>query len=90
MSAQLSYWGWLYLFGVLLNSYVTAFFTGNKWFDTLNILTVVTNIIFIIVFAYLLSENNSHDIDHTLLVLKSYILLIFLQAMINLFFYYQK
>ena len=89
-SASLSYWGALYLFGVLLNSYVTAIFTGNKWFDLLNIITVLTNIIFIIVFAYLLHEKNSNGIEHTLFILKSYILLIILQAAINLVFLFGK
>jgi len=89
-STELSYWGWLYLFGILLNSYVTAIFNGNKWFDTLNILTVITNIIFLIIFAYLLSKNASYGLAHTLFILKTYILLIILQAALNLAFLIKK
>jgi O-antigen/teichoic acid export membrane protein len=83
-STQIAVWGWLYLFAVLLNSYITAFFTGNKWFDTLNILTVLINIIFIIVFASLIATKNSHSVEYSIFILKSYILLISLQAVINL------
>jgi len=61
-SAALSSWGFLYLFAILLNGYISAIFTGNKWFNTLNIITVITNIIFIIVFAFLLSKSHSYKI----------------------------
>ncbi len=83
-SAGLSSWGCLYLFAILLNGYVSAIFTGNKWFNTLNIITVITNIIFITVFAFLLSKNHSYSIENTLSILKTYIILIVLQAVLNL------
>ena len=84
-SPQLSSWGCLYLFAILLNGYVSAIFTGNKWFDTVNIVSVITNVIFIIVFAYLLSKNHSYSTQNTLVILETYILLIVLQAVLNLF-----
>lgn len=83
-SAALSSWGFLYLFAILLNGYISAIFTGNKWFNTLNIITVITNIIFIIVFAFLLSKSHSYSIQNTLVILKTYIVLIVLQALLNL------
>ncbi|MGN6249966.1 MAG: oligosaccharide flippase family protein [Ginsengibacter sp.] len=83
-SPQITLWGWLYLFVVLLNSYLTAFFTGNKWFDTLNILTVLSNIIFILVFGFLIFSKNSYSLEHSLFILKTYILLVSLQALIKL------
>ncbi|MDE3183277.1 MAG: polysaccharide biosynthesis C-terminal domain-containing protein [Bacteroidota bacterium] len=89
-SAQLPSWGCLYLFAILLNGYVSAIFTGNKWFNTLNILTVITNIIFIIVFAFLLFKNHSYSIENTLLILKTYIILIALQALLNLIILLRK
>ena len=83
-SAAFSFWGCLYLFALLLNGYVSSIFTGNKWFQTLNFLTVFTNIIFILVFIFLLAKNHSYTFDHTQLILKSYILLIFFQAVLGL------
>src|SRR5690242_15302263 len=83
-SPQITMWGWSYLFAVLLNSYLTAFFTGNKWFDTLNILTVLSNIIFILVFGFLIFSKNSYSLEHSLFILKTYILLVSLQALIKL------
>ncbi|HSN07704.1 MAG TPA: polysaccharide biosynthesis C-terminal domain-containing protein [Hanamia sp.] len=89
-SARLSSWGCLYLFAILLNGYVSAIFTGNKWFNTLNIITVITNIIFITVFAFLLSKNYSYSIENTLVILKTYIILIALQALLNLIILLRK
>ncbi len=80
----LSFWGCIYLGAIFLNGYLGAIFTGNKWFDTLNILTVITNIIFVFVFGYLLFKTNSHSFQHTMLVLEIYILLIVFQAVLNL------
>lgn len=83
-SSHLSFWGCMYLIALLANGYLSAIFNGKKWFDTLNLLTVITNIIFVIVFGYLLFKNNSYSIQHTLLILKIYILVIALQALLNL------
>lgn len=83
-SNHLSFWGCMYLIALLANGYLSAIFNGKKWFDTLNLLTVITNIIFVIVFGYLLFKNNSYSIQHTLLILKIYILVIALQALLNL------
>lgn len=89
-SAEFSFWGWLYLFAILLNGYVSAIFTGNKWFNTLNIITVITNIIFITVFAFLFFKNHSYSIQNTLAILKTYIVLIALQALLNLIILLKK
>lgn len=83
-SSHLSLWGCMYLIALLANGYLSAIFNGKKWFDTLNLLTVITNIIFVIVFGYLLFKNNSYNIQHTLLILKIYILVTALQALLNL------
>lgn len=77
----LTFWGCLYLEAVFLSGYVTAVFTGYKWFDTINILSIITNAIFIFVFGYLLFENNPHGFANTFFVLKAYILLIVFQAL---------
>lgn len=89
-SSEMVFWGVFYLFGILLNGYVSAIFTGNKWFDTLNIITVITNIIFILVFSYLLLGNQSNGKEHTLFILKIFISLTALQALINLFILLKK
>lgn len=80
----LSFLGCIYLVALFLNGYLTAIFIGNKWFDTLNIVTVITNIIFVIVFGYLLFKKNPFSFQHTMLILKIYILLIVFQALLNL------
>jgi O-antigen/teichoic acid export membrane protein len=89
-TSSFSFWGCIYLLAILLNGYVSAIFMGNKWFDTLNILTVAVNIIFVIVFGYLLFKSNNHSTPHTLLIVKIYILLIVFQAMANLIVLLQK
>lgn len=83
-SSEMAFWGSFYLLGILLNGYVSAIFTGNKWFDTLNIITVITNLIFILVFGYLLLRNQYNGNGHTLFILKTFILLTILQSIINL------
>ena len=88
--SSLSFWGCLYVSAILFNGYLSAIFTGNKWFDLLNILTVITNIIFVIVFSYLLFKNTSNGIAQTLLILKTYILLIALQTALNLIILLKK
>ena len=80
----LAFWGCIYLGALFLNGYLTAIFIGNKWFDTLNVLTVIANIIFVIVFGYLLFKKNLFSFQHTMLILKIYILLIVFQALLNL------
>lgn len=77
----LTFWGCLYLEAVFLSGYVAGIFSGNKWFDSLNILTVITNVLFIFVFAFLLFKNKQQDFENTMLVLKVYILLIVFQAL---------
>ena len=89
-SAQMSTWGCLYLFAVLLNGYVSAIFTGNKWFDTLNIITVITNFIFLLVFGYLLLQNHSNGIGHTLFIMKIFISLMALQTLFYLIILLKK
>ncbi|MEO8821544.1 MAG: polysaccharide biosynthesis C-terminal domain-containing protein [Ginsengibacter sp.] len=81
---QLSFWGCIYLSSVLFNGYLSAIFTGNKWFDSLNSLTVIINVLFVIVFSYLLFSNKSNSLAHTLLILKTYIVLVALQTLLNL------
>ena len=78
----ISFWGNIYLVAILLNGYLSAIFSGHKWFDTLNILTVAANVVFVIVFGYLLFKENSYSFHHTVLVLKIYILLIIFQALL--------
>ncbi len=89
-SSTISFWGCLYVAAILFNGYLSAIFTGNKWFDLLNILTAITNIIFVIVFSYLLFKNTSGGITHTLLILKTYIVLIVLQTLLNLIILLKK
>jgi len=79
----LTLWGCLYLEAVFLSGYVTGVFSGNKWFDSLNILTVITNFIFVFVFAFLLFKNKQHNFENTMDVLKVYILLIVFQALLT-------
>ena len=83
-SEEFSFWGALYLFALLLNNYLTAFFSGNKWFDSMNILSMITNFIFIGVFALLLFKYKNQSVVNSLFILKTYILLITFQALINL------
>jgi O-antigen/teichoic acid export membrane protein len=80
----LTFWGCIYLEAIFLSGYLTAIFTGNKWFDTLNILTTITNIIFIIVFSYLLLKNRTPGFENTIFILKIYIFLIAFQALLIL------
>jgi len=77
-------WGSMYIEAIFLTGYLTAIFTGNKWFDTQNILLIITNIIFILVFGYLLLKNKSQNFENTFFVLKIYILLVTFQAFLNL------
>lgn len=86
----LSFWGSIFLVALLLNGYITAFFMGNKWFDTLNTLTVITNIIFVIVLSYLAFQNNPFSFEHTVLILKVYISLIVFQTVLNLIILLKK
>ncbi|MEO8823665.1 MAG: hypothetical protein ABI366_08820, partial [Ginsengibacter sp.] len=83
-SSEMAFWGCFYLVAILLNGYVSAIFTGNKWFDTLNIITVIINFIFLLVFGYLLLINRSNGTGHTLFILKIYIFLVAVQALVNL------
>lgn len=87
---SLPFWGCLYVSALLFNGYLSAIFTGNKWFDSLNILILIVNIIFIIVFSYLLYNNKPNGIEHTLLILKVYVLLIVLQTVLNLIILLKK
>ncbi len=80
----LAFWGCLYLTALLLNGYLAAFFTGYKWFDTLNILTLVGNFTFLIVFAFMLFNNHSEGFSHSVFVMKTYILLVVFQAVLSL------
>jgi O-antigen/teichoic acid export membrane protein len=80
----LTFWGCIYLEAIFLSGYLTAIFTGNKWFDTLNILSVITNLIFIVVFSYLLFKNNTESVENSMFILKTYILLVAFQALLNL------
>ncbi len=79
----LSLWGSVYLLSILLNGYLSAIFSGYKWFDTLNILTAVTNVIFVIVFGILLSNKNAFSFEHTVFIVKIYILLTVLQSVLT-------
>ena len=83
-SSEMSFWGCFYLYAILLNGYVSAIFTGNKWFDTFNILTVCANFIFLFVFAYLLLQNHPNGMGYTIFILKVYISLVALQTAFNL------
>ena len=80
----LTFWGCIYLEAIFLSGYLTAIFTGNKWFDTLNILAVLTNLIFILVFSYLLFKNDTGSVENSMFILKTYISLIAFQALLNL------
>jgi O-antigen/teichoic acid export membrane protein len=86
----ISFWGCIYLEALFLNGYLTAIFIGNKWFDTLNKLTVISNIIFVIAFGYLLFKKNPFSFQHTMLILKIYILLHVFQALLNLVIFLKK
>ncbi len=79
----LSYWGSLYVFSILLNAYVSAIFNGHKWFDLLNTATIITNLIFLIVFAFLLYQNSPQRFENTFQILRIYIGLISFQALLN-------
>ena len=87
---SLPFWGCLYVSALLFNGYLSAIFSGNKWFDSLNILLVITNVIFIIVFSFLLYKNEPNGNEHTLLILKVYVLLIVLQTVLNLIILLKK
>ena len=80
----ITFWGCIYLEAIFLSGYLTAIFTGNKWFDTLNILAVLTNLIFILVFSYLLFKNDIESVENSMFILKTYISLIAFQALLNL------
>lgn len=80
----LPFWGCIYIGALLLNGYLTAMFLGNKWFDTLNSLIVISNIVFVTVFAYLLFEKNPFHFQDTMVILRIYIILIVFQAVLNL------
>ena len=82
--AGITFWGCIYLEAIFLSGYLTAIFTGNKWFDTLNILAVLTNLIFILVFSYLLFKNDIESVENSMFILKTYISLIAFQALLNL------
>src|SRR6185437_15852884 len=88
--SSLPFWGCLYGSALLFNGYLSAIFTGNKWFDSLNILLVTANVIFIMIFSYLLYKNEPNGNQHTLLVLKVYVLLIVLQTFLNLIILLKK
>ncbi len=83
-SSEMAFWGCFYLYAVLLNGYVSAIFTGNKWFNTLNIFTVCANFIFLLVFGYLILQNHTNSIGYTIFILKAYISLVALQAAVSL------
>lgn len=89
-SAEFSSWGCFYVIAILLNGYLSAIFNGNKWFNSLNILTVITNVIFLLVFAVLLLQNNTYNFAHSLFILKSYVLLIGFQTLFYLVFLLKK
>jgi O-antigen/teichoic acid export membrane protein len=83
-SAEISFWGCFYLFSVLLNGYVSAIFTGNKWFDILNLLTAASNFIFLLIFGYLLLQNHGNSMAYTIFVIKIFISLTALQSVVYL------
>lgn len=89
-SAGFSSWGCFYVLVILLNGYLSSMFTGNKWFDSLNLLTVITNVVFVVAFAVLLSQNSSYSTTHSLFILKIFILLTGLQTLVYLFFLLKK
>jgi O-antigen/teichoic acid export membrane protein len=83
-SAEMSFWGCFYLFSVLLNGYVSAIFTGNKWFDILNLLTAASNFIFLLIFGYLLLHRHGNGIAYTVFIIKIFISLTALQSVVYL------
>ena len=83
-SINFSIWGIFYVTTILLNGYLSAILTGNKWFDLLNIITIITNVVFLLVYAVLLFQNEDQSTIHTFLVMKIYILLIGFQTFIYL------
>jgi O-antigen/teichoic acid export membrane protein len=89
-STKFYWWGCFYVIVILLNGYLTAIFTGNKWFDSLNILTVITNVVFLLVYAALLFQNKTYNTAHTLFILKIYVLLIGFQTLLYLFVLLKK
>lgn len=89
-SINFSIWGIFYVAVILLNGYLSAILTGNKWFDLLNSLTTITNVVFLFAFALLLFQNEDQSISHTFLVMKIYIMLIGCQTLIYLVFLLKK
>ncbi|MGN6343012.1 MAG: oligosaccharide flippase family protein [Ginsengibacter sp.] len=83
-SAEMSFWGCFYLFSVLLNGYVSAIFTGNKWFDILNLLTAASNFIFLLIFGYLLLQGHGNSMAYTIFIIKIFISLTALQSVVYL------
>lgn len=83
-SAEMSFWGCFYLFSVLLNGYVSAIFTGNKWFDILNLLTAASNFIFLLIFGYLLLQRHGNSMAYTIFIIKIFISLTALQSVVYL------
>ncbi|MGN6267340.1 MAG: hypothetical protein ACTHM5_16800 [Ginsengibacter sp.] len=83
-SAEMSFWGCFYLFSVLLNGYISAIFTGNKWFDTLNLLTAASNFIFLLIFGYLLLQSHGNSMAYTIFIIKIFISLTALQSVVYL------
>lgn len=86
----IAFWGCTYLASLLLNGYVSAFFVGNKWFDRLNILTVLINVIFVLVFGIFFLKGFEINSENTVLVLKIYILLTAFQALLNVVVYLKE
>jgi len=83
-SAEMSFWGCFYLFSVLLNGYVSAIFTGNKWFDILNLLGAASNFIFLLTFGYLLLQSHGNSMAYTIFIIKIFISLTALQSVVYL------
>ena len=69
--SAISLWGAGYVFALLINSYTAAIFSGNKWFDAVNVLAVVANIVFIIVFALMLFPGKGYTFANTIGTVKT-------------------
>lgn len=79
----LTVWGSLYVLAVLLNGYFSAMFSGKKWFDHINIITVFINIFSLILFGVLYFKNPTITFDHTIWILKIFIGISLAQALLS-------
>lgn len=86
----LSLWGTLFVLAVLFNGYSSSMFAGKKWFDNLNIISVCFNVIFLSVFLYLYLKKENTDIQHTIWIIKVFIILSLVQAITTMVIFLKR